>query len=61
MLMASMLLMSMSAYPATELWSSLGEARSALGLPLFSYTTPGLTAGDTPRAVHFQELRSAIK
>ncbi|HKR66161.1 MAG TPA: FG-GAP-like repeat-containing protein [Thermoanaerobaculia bacterium] len=46
----------------TELRTAVNEARTALAIGAFSFTDPTLTAGSTPvRAVHFEELRAAIR
>jgi Big-like domain-containing protein len=50
-----------NATDVTELRAQLTAARAALGLPAIVYSDPVLAAGDTIRAAHVQELRSAVR
>jgi hypothetical protein len=50
-----------AAADVTELRSSLDQARNLLGLPAMTYSDPALAAGDVIKAVHFQEIRNALK
>lgn len=41
--------------------TAFDEARSALGYPTMSYTDPNITTSTKIRAMHFQELRDAVR
>lgn len=45
----------------TELRTAIATARASLGLPVVSYTDASLVAGMTAKAVHYEQLRSAMR
>lgn len=45
----------------TELRTAIAAARTSLGLSAVTFTDPSLTAGITVKAVHFEELRGAMR
>lgn len=45
----------------TELRTGIAAARASLGLPAVSYTDASLSAGMTVKAVHFEQLRNAMR
>jgi Bacterial Ig-like domain (group 3)/FG-GAP-like repeat len=45
----------------TELRTAIAAARTSLGLSAVTYTDPSLTAGILVKAVHFEELRAAMR